>query len=104
MGLYYDFEVDDVGLPYGSQCPGYNPKIWGFDAIKRGIGHAIPDCPKNTKEVGGSPPLHEIFEEYARDQAKGVDEFVPTYEKMLENGVNRLVPFMMADEEFIHKK
>ena len=89
MGLYYQFNVDANGLPYN--CTGYEQ--WGFDAIKSGVGHAIPNCPKNTKEIGGSPALHEIFEEYARDQNKWVEDFIPAYEKMLENGYQRSVAF-----------
>ena len=90
MGLYYQFSVNETtGLPY--DCKGYeeHPRIWGFEAIQNGVGHAIPKCPKNVQEVGGSPAMHAIFEEYAADQNKWVEDFIPTYEKMLENGYQR---------------
>ena len=48
---------------------------------------ADPQCGYNTlQSPEGSTPLHEIFEEYAEDQQKWLDEFVPTLEKMLNNG------------------
>ena len=34
----------------------------------------------------GSTPLHEIFEEYGTDQQAWVNDYVPTFEKMLANG------------------
>ena len=48
---------------------------------------ADPDCPFNTLQIpDGSTPLHAIFDEYAADQQKWVNDFVPTLEKMLSNG------------------
>ena len=38
---------------------------------------------------GTNDPIHAVFEEYAADQSKWVDDFIPTYEKMLSNGYNR---------------
>ena len=34
----------------------------------------------------GSTPLYQIFEEYAADNQKWVDDFIPALEKMLANG------------------
>ena len=106
IGLYFDFEVTDDGVPYG--CPGFEsfkPEIWNTshaatwtrvpyyhpvnpDPYNRGHWlKADPDCPFNKMSVpDGSTPLHEIFEEYATDQQKWVNDFVPTLEKMLSNG------------------
>ena len=48
---------------------------------------ADPDCPFNTLQIpDGSTPLHSIFDEYASDQQKWVNDFVPTLAKMLSNG------------------
>ena len=108
MGLYFDFKVTPDGVPY--DCPGFdlftsenwlksykmgsqnrkyyvhssmptkeNPEV--EDYVK-----ADPECPLNKMEVGGSDPLHEIFEEYAKDQDKWISDFIPTFEKMLANG------------------
>ena len=38
----------------------------------------------------GSTPLHEIFEEYANDQQKWINDYVPTFEKMISNGYDKL--------------
>ena len=104
IGLYFDFEVTDDGVPYG--CPGFEifrteywntsyaakysrvPKIenpnpnadWHWKK-------ADPECALNKMSVPeGTTPMHEIFEEYAADQQKWVNDFVPTLEKMLSNG------------------
>ena len=123
IGLYFDFEVTDDGVPYG--CPGFEtfkPENWNtssnayislfFDEFKRFLfadygftwsclptvpnpdpnngwhwKKADPNCPLNSMQVpDGSTPLHEIFEEYAADQQKWINDFVPTLEKMLSNG------------------
>ena len=44
-------------------------------------------CPLNKMKVAGeSTALHEVFEEYALDQQKWIDDYLPTFEKMLANG------------------
>ena len=112
VGMYLDFKVTDTGIPYG--CDGltfYNNETWsqytsGFCYAcwtrlpKEGIENPDPmnhndwyngdvGCPLNKMQVPeGSTPLHEIFEEYAADQQKWVDDYVPTFEKMLSNGYN----------------
>ena len=51
-----------------------------------------PMCGPNQLEYPpGSTPLYQIFEEYAADQQKWVDDFFPTMEKMLSNGYDDLV-------------
>ena len=48
---------------------------------------ADPDCPFNTMSIpDGSTPLNQIFEEYAADQQKWINDYVPTFEKMINNG------------------
>ena len=107
IGLYFDFEVTDDGVPYG--CPGFEafkPEIWNTShaATWTRVPYyqenpdpynnlhwkkADPDCPFNKMSIpDGSTPLHEIFEEYAADQQKWVNDFVPALEKMLSNGYN----------------
>ena len=106
IGLYFDFKVTEDGLPYG--CPGletFHPENWNrsyqfqwSSLPKEGIEDpdptnwrhyrtADPQCGLNTLEYPlGSKPLHEIIEEYADNQTKWVNDFIPTYEKMLANG------------------
>ena len=106
MMILEQFDVDDVGLPSG--CPGYNHFTFenikgGPDALppfrEHGLGHAFPQCPLNDMSYpeGSNDPLHAVFEEYAEDQAKWIDEFIPTYEKMLANGYNRYLNFLMKE-------
>ena len=107
VGLYLDFKVSDTGIPYGcsgleafnntvwsneqgscSSCWSRVPKVenpdpmknnqWEFDEVS---------CPLNKlQEPLGSTPLHEVFEEYADDQQAWVNDYVPTFEKMISNG------------------
>ena len=52
---------------------------------------ADPQCELNTLEYpAGSTPLHQVFEEFAAENQKWVDEFVPALEKMLSNGYTDL--------------
>ena len=114
MGLYLDFKVQN-GMPVGCPgFETYDSPEWqefanrttpkersDFNmrlsrvAIKPNADPYKPGdwklsevgCGKNKMEVPeGSTPLHEIFEEYAHDQQKWVDDYVPTFEKMLANG------------------
>ena len=92
MGLYFDFEVTDDGIPYG--CPnfdGFNTESWKANhhiwSVKPGVGRSDPDCPLQTLAVPeGSTPLHQIVEEYAEDQDAWIRDFIPALEKMLANG------------------
>ena len=115
MGLYLDFKVQN-GMPVGCPgFETYESPEWqefanrttqkersdfyfrlsrvatkpNADPWNYSDWHAGSDvgCGKNKMEVPeGSTPLHEIFEEYANDQQKWVDDYVPTFEKMLANG------------------
>ena len=73
VGLYLDFNVTDDGTPLG--CPG------GFGRF------ADAQCDVNKlEEPLGTKPLHQIVEEYAKDQHAWMTDFVPTMEKMMTNG------------------
>ena len=104
IGLYFDFEVTEDGIPYG--CPGFETFqaenfntsytfTWSTSPKRtdpnptdpRHWARADPDCPPNKTELPeGSTPLHLIFEEYAQDQDKWISDFIPAYEKMISNG------------------
>ena len=59
-----------------------NPKRPKKDFEEVGV-----ECPKNTLAIPeGSTPVYQVFEEYAQDQDKWVQDFLPTYQKMLANG------------------
>ena len=56
-----------------------------------GVVKADPECGMNKLEYPeGSTPLHKIFEEYAADQNKFVQDFIRAFEKMLSNGYETL--------------
>ena len=62
---------------------------------------ADPQCGLNKLEVpAGSTPLHQIFEEYATDQDKWMDDFVPAFEKMLSNGYERCFMYYWVIQYF----
>jgi len=106
IGLYFNFEVTDDGIPYG--CPGlekfntenlHNHTFTSSHMPKKGLSgeqdwhweRADPQCELNTLEYpAGSTPLHQVFEEFAAENQKWVDEFVPALEKMLSNGYTDL--------------
>ena len=107
MGLYFDFDVDEDGMPFG--CAGleyFKARNWDkkakFTTSVKPNGDVNPDkpwkdidkfeyvgveCPKNNLAIPeGSTPVHQVLEEYAKDQDKWVQDFLPTYQKMLANG------------------
>ena len=104
MGLYLDFKVSDTGIPYGcSGLESFNNTYWKHNGLSTWSRVPLvenPDpfnghhwrrdgvtCPLNKlQEPIGSTPLHEIFEEYANDQQKWINDYVPTFEKMISNG------------------
>ena len=60
-----------------------NPNIWQW-------ARADPNCGFNQMQIpSGSTPLYKIFEEYASNQTKWINDFVPVLEKMLSNGYER---------------
>ena len=51
---------------------------------------ADPKCELNKLEYPpGSTPLHQAFDEYAKDNGQWISEFVPAFEKMLSNGYEK---------------
>lgn len=104
IGMYFDFEVTDDGIPYG--CPGFakfNTSTWktGDHLSTWSLGPKPgkpgrfekhdPNCPLNMlAEPPGSTPVSAVFKEYAEDQDQWFDEFVPVLEKMLSNGYDGL--------------
>merc|ERR1712018_833341 len=51
MGLYYDFNVTDDGIPYG--CDGFTEGWVNNDTRIAGHRWALPDCPKNMMSTRG---------------------------------------------------
>jgi len=117
IGLYFDFEVTEDGIPYG--CPGFekfNPEHFNISGLftwsalpKKGLSgannwhweKADPQCELNTLEYPpGSTPLHQIFEEFSADNQKWVDEFVPALEKMLSNGYNGGSELVLGPDQY----
>ena len=61
---------------------------------------ADPQCDFNTLQypAGSGTPLYQIFEEFAVDNQKWIDEFVPALEKMLSNGYNDDLQTLAPDQ------
>ena len=108
LGLYLNFDVDEEGVPFGCSGLEYFKRENWFQRNnilttsakpKDGVKNPNPkrpkkdfeevgvECPKNTLAIPeGSTPVYQVFEEYAQDQDKWVQDFLPTYQKMLANG------------------
>jgi len=99
IGLYMHFDVDSNGIP--TKCSGlenFNLKNWGRDEDGKLANYRLtwsringtkaqPDCPlQNFKDPSDDKPLHEIVQDFADSSASWLAVFVPTLEKMLENG------------------
>ena len=81
VGFYRHFKFNETtGRPYG--CPAFdNNRAWMEDrsfSIR-------PDCDFEKYAPEGEP-LFEIVNQMADDQQLWMDEFVPSMQKMLENG------------------
>eukprot|EP00928_Gymnodinium_smaydae_P036797 TRINITY_DN2566_c0_g1_i7.p1 TRINITY_DN2566_c0_g1~~TRINITY_DN2566_c0_g1_i7.p1 ORF type:complete len:543 (-),score=76.55 TRINITY_DN2566_c0_g1_i7:287-1816(-) len=98
MGLYLNFTTND-GIPDG--CPGLEnfnvdafKKDWRFTTPRVPVDNPTGDvwdwtnCGKNEHKDPDDKPMYQIIEEYADDNDKFLDDFFPTYQKMLANGYN----------------
>jgi len=99
MGLYHKFDVDLRGFPSG--CPGLKAFLpsgnrfsdWGCthpseDGDDEWTQRGCPaDCDKQDYVYPGDEnTLADYVERYADDQAAWINDFIPTMEKMIENG------------------
>lgn len=85
-GFYRKFKTDPVnGMPYG--CPSFDDDPKWLAGKRRTI---VPDCDMEDYAPEGEP-LFEIVEEFADDQQSWINTFVPSLEKMVENGYTDLV-------------
>merc|ERR1711884_513206 len=115
MGLYKQFNVTADGIPYGCHgLEEFKSEHW-LDVNNLGNrfrktfswsvessvdnpypldnGPALdvwqkiePECPLNKMRVGGSRPLSNSFNLFARNQNRWIQAFIPTFEKMMANG------------------
>ena len=83
MGLFLKFDTDEAtGRPTG--CSGFNSPRWlanRWREPKKPHG-----CPLNDAMDESGLKMHEIVELFAQDQQSWINEFVPVFEKMQENG------------------
>ena len=109
VGLYFNFEVDEDGIPFGGGCTGleyFTQTNWfkktKFTTSVKPNGPVNEEkpwkdvdkfdyvgvvCPKNPLAIPeGSTPVSQVMEEYAQDQDKWVQDFLSAYQKMLSNG------------------
>jgi len=81
FGLYRNFSVIN-GMPIdGGACPGLKVGLdWKEQA-------RADQCPLNTiRDPPSDKPSYRIVEEYADSNAAWLNDFFPTFEKMLSNG------------------
>jgi len=103
MGMYYDFQVDQQGFPFG--CPELDNAAWTWwKTMDTGVGNNAYLKLRSNHNVDhgcgyqmhaepvGSTPLHELVEEFADDKKAFFHAFVPAFEKMLSNGYTNLIP------------
>ena len=83
MGLFLKFDTDDTtGRPKG--CSGLNRPQWLANNWR--INSALHGCPLNDAMDDSGLKMHEIVEKYAADNQAWINEFVPVFQKMQENG------------------
>ena len=93
IGLLFDFDVDENGIPSG--CPGFehfsadvgNPcQIdWAKDPTMGQRGHA--NCAKHRNlEPPGSTPVSKIMENYSNSQTAWINDYIKEHEKRKRNG------------------
>ena len=84
MGFYFHFERDEDGMPTG--CPNFEDETWLLGADGRtGAKYRGVDCSKETFAPDGEP-LYQIVEEMADSNDNLMKDFVPAFEKMINNG------------------
>ena len=85
MGLFLKFDTDEnTGRPIG--CSGLNDRKWLSN--QRRTVMEPNGCPLNDALDVSGLKMHEIVEEFANDEQAWINEFVPVFQKMQENGYN----------------
>ena len=83
MGLFLKFDTDATsGRPSG--CSGFNDEKWL--ANRRREPNKPNGCPLNDAMDVSGLKMHEVVEKFADDQQSWINEFVPVFQKMQENG------------------
>ena len=83
MGLFLRFDTDDAtGRPVG--CSGLEDYKWLSN--QRRMVRKPHGCPLNDMLDISGLKMHEIVQLFANDEQAWIDEFVPAFEKMQENG------------------
>ena len=83
MGLFLKFDTDaKSGRPKG--CSGLNDQNWLTN--KRRQPKKPHGCPLNNAMDNSGLKMHEIVQKFADDEQAWINEFVPTFQKMQENG------------------
>lgn len=99
MGLYLNFTSDANNIPVGcSGLENFTPQKWGsipngtFNwtftwSVDAAAERIEPQCVKNDfADPPGSFSMSEVIDEYANNNTKFLEDFIPTLEKMLKNG------------------
>ena len=83
MGLFLKFDTDaKSGRP--KECSGLNDQNWLKN--KRRQPRKPHGCPLNDAMDNRGLKMHEIVKKFADDEQAWINEFVPTFQKMQENG------------------
>ena len=83
MGLFLKFSTDAAtGRPVG--CSGLTDSQWLSN--RRREPRTPHGCPLNDAMDVGGLKMHEIVQQFADDNQAWVESFVPTFQKMQENG------------------
>ena len=85
MGLFLKFNTDpSSGRPVG--CSGLNDPQWLSNKIRQP--RQPNGCPLNDAMDASGLKMHQIVKKFADDNQAWIDEFVPAFQKMQENGYN----------------
>jgi len=83
MGLHMKFDVDEDGRPVN--CSGLDRQVW---LENKQIFSNFVTCERNDIPAADEMSMADVVEMYAADNNAWIQDFVPVYNKMLENGVD----------------
>lgn len=85
IGLHKKFDINEDGRPVN--CPGLDNERW---LDNKNVQSGFVQCERNDMPAhSNNMSMAEVVEMYAADNNAWIQDFVPVFNKMLENGVDQ---------------